>query len=130
MPGSFISAANNGGPRGSLYCIVGATDQRLSILLGRSLTLMYCRPASFTSSVPREFFSPNPAAARVPTTEDGITPRGEPNAALTNHSSSAPVNCDCRGMASAIINSVQTINAARAATFENVARFARRTQTC
>ena len=80
----------------------GATDQRLSVLLGRSLTRMYCRPASLTSSVPREFFSPNPAAARVPTTESGITPRGEPNAALTNHSSSAAVNCNSRGIAPAI----------------------------
>src|SRR6202158_5372427 len=125
-----ISAVLEGGP----LLRAGATEHRLSILLGRSLTLMYCRPASFTSNVPREFFSPNPAAARVPITEGGMTPRGEPNAALTNHSSSVPVNWDSRGIAPAIINSLEgtfAINAARAATLEKkVASFDRSTQSC
>jgi hypothetical protein len=35
---------------------------RFSLSVGRSQTLRYCQPASFTSSIPRAFLAPNPAA--------------------------------------------------------------------
>jgi hypothetical protein len=57
---------------------------------GGPKTLRYCQPASFTSSVPRAFFAPNPAATRAATTDGGITPRGDPIAARSSHSSPSP----------------------------------------
>ena len=66
---------------------------------GRSRIFRYCRPASFMSSVPRSFGSPIPAATRAATADGGMTaPWGNLVAALSNHSSSLPVNLEIKGM--------------------------------